>query len=197
MATLCPRWLSLLLPFNSQEMNPMSPQILSVKFFRLGVLALPLLLSLPLQAASCDPNTERFVADGEETVIDAQTLLMWRRCPEGLQGDHCQKGSLLSFNWRQGVERLAKNNADELAGYGDWAIPTLSQLQTLTDAGPCAADGTSQFLLASWPEGYFWSRSSEKGKAYLKRTFSLAARQPALSNQGTYGIHLWLVRRVE
>lgn len=151
----------------------------------------------PLLAADCPLSGERFVVDGEETIIDTQSLLMWRRCPEGLQGDRCQHGSLLGFNWRQGVERLAQNNAAELAGYGDWGIPTLIQLQTLTSGATCAKGDAAAGGLPSWPDGYFWSRSSPQGKSYVKRTFSLETGQPALSNQGTYGVHLWLVRRVE
>lgn len=172
------------------------------QFRRSGVSALCgvglcLALTGSLLAAECPPSGDRFVADGEETIIDTQSLLMWRRCPEGLQGDRCQHGSLLGFNWRQGVERLAQNNAAELAGYGDWGIPTLTQLQTLTSGATCAKGDGAAALLPSWPDGYFWSRSSPQGKSYVKRTFSLETGQPALSNQGTYGVHLWLVRRVE
>lgn len=172
------------------------------QFRRAAVLALcgaglGLALVEPLLAADCPLSGDRFVADGEETIIDTQSLLMWRRCPEGLQGERCQHGSLLGFNWRQGVERLAQNNAAELAGYGDWGIPTLAQLQTLTSGAACAKGDGAAALLPSWPDGYFWSRSSPQGKSYVKRTFSLETGQPALSNQGTYGVHLWLVRRVE
>jgi len=156
-----------------------------------------LALTGSVRAAECPPAGDRFVADGEETIIDTQSLLMWRRCPEGLQGERCQHGSLLGFNWRQGVERLAKNNAAELAGYGDWGIPTLTQLQTLTSAAACPKGDGAAALLPAWPDGYFWSRSSPQGKSYVKRTFSLETGKPALSNQGTYGVHLWLVRRVE
>lgn len=156
-----------------------------------------LALTGSLLAAECPSAGERFVADGEETIIDTQSLLMWRRCPEGLQGDRCQHGSLLGFNWRQGVERLAQNNAAELAGYGDWGIPTLAQLQSLTTDAACAKGNKVTTWLPSWPDGYFWSRSSPQGKSYVKRTVSLETGEPALSNQGTYGVHLWLVRRVE
>ena len=172
------------------------------QFRRSGVSALCsaglyLALTGALLAAECPSAGERFVADGEETIIDTQSLLMWRRCPEGLQGDRCQQGSLLGFNWRQGVERLAQNNAAGLAGYDDWGIPTLAQLQTLTSGAACAKGDGAAAVLPSWPDGYFWSRSSPQGKSYVKRTFSLETGQPALSNQGTYGVHLWLVRRVE
>jgi hypothetical protein len=172
------------------------------QFRRSGVSALCsaglyLALTGALLAAECPPAGERFVADGEETIIDTQSLLMWRRCPEGLQGDRCQQGSLLGFNWRQGVERLAQNNAAGLAGYDDWGIPTLAQLQTLTSGAACAKGDGAAAVLPSWPDGYFWSRSSPQGKSYVKRTFSLETGQPALSNQGTYGVNLWLVRRLE
>ena len=54
------------------------------QFRRSGISALCsaglcLALTGSLLAAECPPAGERFVADGEETIIDTQSLLMWRR----------------------------------------------------------------------------------------------------------------------
>ena len=147
---------------------------------------------------ACDEA--RFVMDGDGVVIDSQSMLMWRACPEGLSGSNCQKGSLLGFSWRQGVEQVARVNASTSDGYGDWAIPTLSQLQSLAAPSSCGKGGmdpSAVTLLPSWPSGYFWSRNHEKGRNYVKRTFSFDKGQAASTNEGTFGVHLWLVRKVE
>ena len=145
-------------------------------------------------AQACDEA--RFVMDGDGVVIDSQSMLMWRACPEGLSGNECQKGSLLGFSWRQGVEQVARVNASTSDGYGDWAIPTLSQLQSLAAPTACGKEQAAS-LYSSWPSGYFWSRNHEKGRNYVKRTFSFDKAQAASTNEGTFGVHLWLVRKVE
>ena len=163
-------------------------------WLRAGVVLLAALAGNGL-ALACDEA--RFVADGEGVVIDTQSLLMWRSCPEGLSGRECQQGSLLGFSWRQGVEQVARVNAAQSNGYDDWAIPTLSQLQSLAAPSQCGKEKASVSLLSAWPSGYFWSRNHEKGRNYVKRTFSFESNQAALSNEGTFGVHLWLVRKVE
>ena len=145
-------------------------------------------------AQACDEA--RFVMDGDGVVIDSQSMLMWRTCPEGLKGRECQQGSLLGFSWRQGVEQVARVNAAQSDGYGDWAIPTLSQLQSLAAPTACGKEQAAS-LYSSWPSGYFWSRNHEKGRNYVKRTFSFDKAQAASTNEGTFGVHLWLVRKVE
>ena len=74
---------------------------------------------------------------------------------------------------------------------------TLSQLQSLAAPTACGKDKAAVTLLSSWPSGYFWSRNHEKGRNYVKRTFSFDKAQAASTNEGTFGVHLWLVRKVE
>lgn len=153
-------------------------------------------MSLAWQAvaapASCD--TGRYQDDGENTVFDTHTLLMWRRCPEGLSGEHCNHGIPLGFTWRQGVTHLSEQNNAKLDGYDDWQIPSTQQLNSLQLESGCQGESTAQWP-GGWPNGLFWTRDNE-GKL-AKTSINLPEFSKTSSNQGAFGLRLWLVRKVE
>jgi ankyrin repeat protein len=75
-------------------------------------------------------TTRRFIHHNDGTVTDCKTGLMWKRCAEGQV-------------WREGRSCLneptvftliaAKNIESEFAGYDDWRLPTLTELQGIVD----------------------------------------------------------------
>lgn len=60
-----------------------------------------------------------FTANGDGTVTDAATGLMWT-----------QNDSGEGMNWEEALE-FAENK--EFAGYGDWRLPTVKELQSIVD----------------------------------------------------------------
>lgn len=68
----------------------------------------------------------RFKDNGDGTVTDPQTGLMWR------QADSYQ---LLKkwLNWVMAQDFLAEMNQQRFAGYDDWRLPTREEIQTLYD----------------------------------------------------------------
>jgi len=53
---------------------------------------------------------------------------MWKRCLEGLSGVNCEEGEVETYTWDEAVKRF-KDAA--YAGYADWRLPTIDELQTL------------------------------------------------------------------
>ena len=70
-------------------------------------------LALPVWAA------DRFIDNGDGTIIDNQTGLMWAHKDNGKP-----------INWDDG-RRYCQNF--EACGHADWRMPTLAELQTLYD----------------------------------------------------------------
>ncbi|CAK8711599.1 hypothetical protein GCAAIG_00895 [Candidatus Electronema halotolerans] len=70
----------------------------------------------------------QYIDHGDGTVTDTKTGLMWKRCSDGLSGDNCEDGKVVSYKWDDAVQRF-KNV--EYAGYADWRLPTIDELKTL------------------------------------------------------------------
>ena len=92
-----------------------------------------MLLTLTLLATLPSVNAEtigRFqVKQGIAT--DSATGLIWMRCLLGMEwdGENCV-GNAISYNWEQALQ---KPKGFSYAGYNDWRLPTLDELETLID----------------------------------------------------------------
>jgi len=97
--------------------------------------------SAPLLAQVCPPHMPPPVAPdgrysvaepvaGETVVTDIETGLMWKQCPEGFSGPGCASGSLLTLNF---VGALAAAEGSGHAGFSDWRLPNLTELDSLVE----------------------------------------------------------------
>ncbi len=121
----------------------------------------------------------RFVDNGDGTVADIATGLMWQKLP----GDVNKDGAVFtvddSVDW-EGALRFCESS--ELANHSDWRLPNVLELQSIVNYGPsqgptpaglyAAMDG---FIEALDPDmrplaGVYWSSTStisDKAKAFV------------------------------
>lgn len=98
-------------------------------------------------------------ADG--TVTDTKTGLMWKQCSEGLSGTSCATGIAQPYTWAAALNRAQTVNTLEggFAGYTDWRLPNLKELQSITEK-QCVAPAIN---LTRFPntaaESSYWSSS--------------------------------------
>lgn len=64
--------------------------------------------------------SDRFIVQGEGTVADQQTRLMWQR-----------GASVDRMVWKEGFAYVDQLNREFYGGYGDWRYPTKEELATL------------------------------------------------------------------
>ncbi len=79
-----------------------------------------------------------YIPNGDGTVTDTQTQLMWMQCAEGQEGPQCE-GQVLLYTWDSAMGVPTKlNERAGFAGYTDWRLPTAVELQSLvrTDSHP-------------------------------------------------------------
>ena len=78
-----------------------------------------------------DNPSHRFVDNGDGTVTDTNTKLMWKQCAEGQNGPDCQ-GESKTFTWDIAMQ-IPKmlNQRGGFAGYHDWRLPTKTELVSL------------------------------------------------------------------
>jgi Protein of unknown function (DUF1566) len=71
---------------------------------------------------------KRFVDNGDGTITDTKTHLMWMK-----QESYQQTGHWLA--WANAFEYIKKANEDGFANHYDWQMPTLADLKTLFEPG--------------------------------------------------------------
>ncbi|MBA5248111.1 MAG: DUF1566 domain-containing protein [Gammaproteobacteria bacterium] len=134
------------------------------------ITAIVLMISLTINAQTCNSNVKddwqnnRYIDNGDGTILDKFTKLIWKQCAEGLSGDDCATGGAIAANWQQALQQA---NSSIFAGKLDWRLPNLKELLSLVRLN-CSSPAINEalfpntggdYLLFSSPSGYFWSFS--------------------------------------
>ncbi|MFT2110872.1 DUF1566 domain-containing protein [Marinomonas sp. 2405UD68-3] len=93
------------------------------------------------EQVNCKPNnitpttaSSRFTINGDETVTDLKTGLMWKQCAEGLSGSDCETGSVSSAFWDVFLRSvITLNEGDGFAGHTDWRMPNVKELRSIVE----------------------------------------------------------------
>ncbi|WP_022952669.1 DUF1566 domain-containing protein [Leucothrix mucor] len=64
---------------------------------------------------------DSFVDNGDGSITDNKTGLIWKKCSEGLSGDSCQYGSAKDYSLPDALSLTS----------GSWRLPTIQELRTL------------------------------------------------------------------
>lgn len=72
-----------------------------------------------------------YTDNGDGTITDNNTGLMWKKCMQGQYSNDCL-GSALGMTWQNAVSQCS---ALTLVGYSDWYLPSLKEILTLTYFG--------------------------------------------------------------
>lgn len=86
----------------------------------------------------------RYRNNGDGTVTDVKTGLMWKRCMEGRSGEHCEIGQSATGTWNEAMKKFGVGTS--FAGYDDWRMPTIDELLTLhwCSNRPLLDDGSTE-----------------------------------------------------
>lgn len=97
-----------------------------------------------------------YTDNGDETVTDNATGLMWQKCSIGLSGSDCATGTATQMDW---TTALSTCNALDFAGHTDWKLPNRFELDSLLNLynGSPAID-TSKFPATQ--SNYYWSSTT-------------------------------------
>ena len=116
-----------------KKLNPVRQEKVTIKLlFALFLLSISSLASAAQVIEDYVDNDwpdTRYDDQGDGTVTDIKTGLMWKQCSEGQSGDTCADDGLdEEFNWSQALEH-AENHT--FAGYSDWRVPNIKELLSL------------------------------------------------------------------
>lgn len=105
--------------------------------------------------------TAHFTDHGDGTVTHQKTGLMWMRCSLGQiwDGEQCT-GTPLTYDWQHALLVTQQVNIDGgFAGYSDWRVPNLKELESITELG-CYSPTINETIFPDTPTGLFWTSSN-------------------------------------
>lgn len=120
----------------------------------------------------------RFHLQGDGTVIDSGTRLIWKLCTEGqewVDGD-CQ-GDAAILSWQQALQWAVTVNSGEEGqnmGYQDWRVPNIKELASIVEHA-CAEPALNLQVFPPIPGEWFWSASPRSDNAISAWCQSFAA----------------------
>jgi Protein of unknown function (DUF1566) len=116
----------------------------------------------------------RFHDNGDGTVTDAESKLMWMRCSSGQQRqDERCVGAADLLGWADAQRHAEKVNRDGAAFFNDWRVPALRELATITDRG-CENPRTNLAVFPGTPAAPYWSSTARPGENAGERVLALS-----------------------
>ena len=106
------------------------------------------------------PAWAALTVNGNATVLDTNTRLVWDQCPSGLSGASCAAGSALRGTWAQALDAAVAANAVSYKGFRDWRVPNMKELESITkfDIYSPAIDATA---FPGTLLDYFWASTTD------------------------------------
>jgi hypothetical protein len=115
-----------------------------------------------VQDGAYNVNMMDYTDEGNGTVTDNVTGLIWQKCTAGQNALDCS-GTATNYNWSDGKSFCGGLT---LGDYGDWRLPTIKELQGLVNYGIAypgpTIDDLFQETVATYGS-YYWSSSSYAG----------------------------------
>ena len=141
----------------------------------LGVMLLTMVAAAPTGAdwqctnenTAVAATTTHLVDNGDGTVSDPKTDLIWKKCPEGQTWNTSIKqcdGTIATYTWQQALQRTDQVNAGsegENLGHDDWRLPNVKELASIVEQrcwNPAINEAVFPVL-----SGWFWSSSPVVG----------------------------------
>ena len=140
-----------------------------------------LLLTLgagPAAAQTCQPESipastpdSQLQDNGNGTITDLKTGLIWKQCLEGQSGSDCASGGVETFTWQQALQRAQTvNSSGGFAGFSDWRLPTIKELSSLVEH-QCVDPAINLTRFPNASNHFLWSSSAVAGLTYSAWNF--------------------------
>ncbi|MEQ1597038.1 MAG: DUF1566 domain-containing protein [Casimicrobium sp.] len=103
-----------------------------------------------------------FTVNGDGTVTDTETGLVWDRCLWGLYGADCGSGSFSVYTWREALNAVKFANGVSAHGFDDWRLPNKNELESFAQRGVGfpAIDSAAFPGLSTLERLYAWSSTT-------------------------------------
>ena len=109
-------------------------------------------------------TTAHLQDNGDGTVSDAKTGLVWKKCSEGQSWNAASNScdsSAVTYNWQGALQQAQDVNAGlagENLGKTDWRVPNIKELASIVEQ-KCWSPAINVFVFPSTPSSSYWSSS--------------------------------------
>ncbi|KJU85855.1 protein containing DUF1566 [Candidatus Magnetobacterium bavaricum] len=136
------------------------------------------------------PNP-RFTDNGDQTITDTLTALVWSKDAGTPSTGSCTGGKK---TWQQALDYVACLNATNYFGHNDWRLPNVNELESLIDGGRYDLSLPSGHLFVNVrSEVYYWSstiRAADTSTAWVVFMYDGGVSSDDRSTNG----YVWPVR---
>ncbi len=119
--------------------------------------------------------TARFIDNGDGTVTDTATHMMWMRCSMGQTwtGTTCE-GQAAAMPWQAAMDAAdAMNKQGGYARHTDWRLPRIAELAEITER-QCANPRTNVTVFPNTAAAFYWTASNRHGKGNENQAFMIS-----------------------
>ena len=103
--------------------------------------------------------SSQLVDNGDGTITDSKTGLMWKKCLEGVTGDNCEKNSPSTFTQQKALEYTETiNDGDGFAGHTDWRLPSIGELCSIIEQ-QCYRPAINTIRFPNTPNSRVWAKT--------------------------------------
>lgn len=96
--------------------------------------------------AGTSTSNQSFIDNGNGTITDSATNLIWQKCSAGLSGADCASGTIERKTWQNALQYCKNLSLDGRT----WRLPSLKELKTLVDRNK-KVDELTQIDQAAFP----------------------------------------------
>ena len=117
-------------------------------------------------AQTCNANMpittpdSQLTDNGNGTITDTKTGLMWKKCVEGVTGNLCDTGAAAAFTWQTALQQPGVVNGSGFATYQDWRLPNIKELTSIVEE-QCYGPSINLNRFPNTPVSVVWSGSPD------------------------------------
>nr|WP_244247509.1 DUF1566 domain-containing protein [Leptospira yasudae] len=111
-----------------------------------------------------------FQDNGNGTITDRNTNLLWSKCPMGKSGATCAVGVLFVGNRNSAFTNCG---ALVLAGRSDWRLPNINELLTIVDYAGAGNPSILTAVFPNFPMNVFWTSTTNQEATMLTQSIAV------------------------
>jgi len=102
------------------------------------------------------------IDNGDQTISDQKTGLLWQKCSQGQSSNDCSGGSATYSNWTDALSYCETQigTSGTFAGYSDWRLPNRNELESIVDVTKDTAPVIDTTIFPSTTSLPYWTSTS-------------------------------------